>query len=131
MRAISRLRGLRAMNAPHHLLLISAALLIGTSSAFAVTMPHVFGDHMVLQSGPPVPVRGWAKPGETVTVSFAGQKKQTTAAGVLGTQYLSPLPFAVGGRTGFAAVQGAAEGLLQALHEHLIAKRAAGSKMAS
>lgn len=62
MRAISRLRGLRAMNAPHHLLLISAALLIGTSSVFAVTMPHVFGDHRVLQSGQPVPVWGWHNP---------------------------------------------------------------------
>ena len=36
---------------------------------------------MVLQSGLPVPVWGCAKPGEAVTVTFAGQRKQTTAAG--------------------------------------------------
>ena len=43
-------------------------------------MPHVFGDHMVLQRGQPVPVWGWAQPGETVTVTFAGQKKQAVGA---------------------------------------------------
>lgn len=43
-------------------------------------IPHVFGDHMVLQSGRPVPIWGWAKPGESITVEFADQEKQTTAA---------------------------------------------------
>ena len=45
----------------------------------ALQVPHVFGDHMVLQTGEAVPVWGWAQPGETVTVGFAGQKKQATA----------------------------------------------------
>jgi sialate O-acetylesterase len=34
---------------------------------------------MVLQAGKADPVWGWAQPAETVTVSFAGQKKQATA----------------------------------------------------
>jgi sialate O-acetylesterase len=39
----------------------------------------VFGDHMVLQQEIAVPVWGWAAPGETVRVTFAGQEKSTTA----------------------------------------------------
>ena len=39
-----------------------------------------FGDHMVLQRGKPVPVRGWAKdPGSKVSVVFNGQTKATFA----------------------------------------------------
>ncbi len=47
-------------------------------------LPEVFGDHMVLQSGRPVPVWGWAEAGESVTVSFGGQTR-TAAAGADGT----------------------------------------------
>lgn len=39
----------------------------------------VFSDHMVLQRDKPVPVWGWADPGEKVTVEFAGQKHSATA----------------------------------------------------
>jgi sialate O-acetylesterase len=42
-------------------------------------MPHVFGDHMVLQAGQQVPIWGWAKPGESIRVTFAAQEKSTTA----------------------------------------------------
>ena len=45
----------------------------------AVKLPHVFGDNMVLQHGQKVPVWGKADPGETVTVSFAGQTVSATA----------------------------------------------------
>ena len=55
------------------------ALLIATclaSSAQAeVKLASIFGDHMILQRELAVPVWGWADPGETVTVSFADQKK--------------------------------------------------------
>lgn len=44
-----------------------------------VRCASLFGDHMVLQRGMPVPVWGWAAPGEKVTVSFNGQIKSTTA----------------------------------------------------
>jgi sialate O-acetylesterase len=62
---------------PH---LLSIALLIfGARTAGALSLPHVFSDHMVLQAGQPVPVWGWGSPGEAVTVQFAGQEKHTTA----------------------------------------------------
>jgi len=38
----------------------------------AVRLPKVFGDHMVLQRDIPVPVWGWADPGEAITIRFAG-----------------------------------------------------------
>ncbi len=47
--------------------------------AVAARPADVFGDHMVLQRDKPAPVWGTAEPGETVTVSFAGQKKTATA----------------------------------------------------
>ncbi|HTL51586.1 MAG TPA: sialate O-acetylesterase, partial [Planctomycetota bacterium] len=39
----------------------------------------LFSDHMVLQRDHPLPVWGWAKPGETVTVELAGKSAQATA----------------------------------------------------
>ncbi|NQU11954.1 hypothetical protein HQ590_14260, partial [bacterium] len=50
----------------------------------------IFGDHMVLQQGIPVPVWGRAEPGEEITVSFAGH----TATGVADTdgRWLVRLP---------------------------------------
>ncbi len=44
-----------------------------------LSVPSVFSDHMVLQRDRAVPVWGKADPGATVTVEFAGQKKNTTA----------------------------------------------------
>ena len=44
-----------------------------------VRLPRIFGSHMVLQRERPVPVWGWAGPGEKVTVEFAGQRKEATA----------------------------------------------------
>ena len=43
-----------------------------------VSLPHVFGDNMVLQRGQPVPMWGWAEPGEKVTLEFASQHKTAT-----------------------------------------------------
>ena len=62
------------------LIFLCPAFLITLSCAFAMTLPHVFGDHMVLQSGQSVPVWGWAVPGESITVNFAGQEKHANAA---------------------------------------------------
>jgi len=42
-------------------------------------LPALFSDNAVLQQGVAVPVWGWADDGETVTVSFRGQKVSTTA----------------------------------------------------
>jgi sialate O-acetylesterase len=44
-----------------------------------VKLASVFGDSMVLQRELPVPVWGWADPGEVVTVTVAGQTKKTEA----------------------------------------------------
>ena len=53
--------------------LVGAMLLAFSAGASAaVKLPTVFGNGMVLQAGMPVPVWGWAEPGETVTVKFAG-----------------------------------------------------------
>ncbi|MFN0079500.1 MAG: sialate O-acetylesterase [Prosthecobacter sp.] len=58
---------------------LAALLLFTLSTHAAITLPAVFSDHMVLQSGKPVPVWGAAAPGAEVTVAIAGQKKTTTA----------------------------------------------------
>jgi sialate O-acetylesterase len=56
-----------------------AAIFSACSANAAVTLPHVFGDNMVVQQQQPVPVWGWAAPGEKVTVEFAGQKRSAKA----------------------------------------------------
>ncbi len=56
-----------------------AAAALGLRAGADVTLPHFFGDNMVLQQGQHVPVWGWAAPGEEVTVEFAGQSRSTTA----------------------------------------------------
>ncbi len=44
-----------------------------------VSLPPVFGDHMVLQQGATIPVWGEAAPGERVTVRFVGRYAETLA----------------------------------------------------
>jgi sialate O-acetylesterase len=60
---------------------IAAALilLISMTASAAITLPPMFGDHMVLQRGMAVPVWGKANPNEHVTVEFAGRKVTATA----------------------------------------------------
>ncbi len=55
------------------ILFLASTAVSGAPSSLAPS--KTFGDHMVLQRGMNVPVWGDAAPGETVTVSFAGQKK--------------------------------------------------------
>jgi sialate O-acetylesterase len=45
----------------------------------ALKLPRIFGDHMVIQRDQPIPVWGWANPGESVTVSFAGRSASSKA----------------------------------------------------
>jgi sialate O-acetylesterase len=60
--------------------LISCLLL--AASAFSVRadvkLPAIFSEHAVLQRDMPVPVWGWADPGESVTVAIAGQTQKAT-----------------------------------------------------
>ncbi|MGO8691721.1 MAG: sialate O-acetylesterase [Thermoguttaceae bacterium] len=51
-----------------------------TPLAAKVTLPNVFGNHMVLQCQRPIPVWGWADKGENVTVTLDGQAKTATAS---------------------------------------------------
>ncbi|MBT6658836.1 MAG: sialate O-acetylesterase [Verrucomicrobia bacterium] len=59
---------------------IAGAFALGQAASQAeVKLPSVFDDHMVLQQGQKLPIWGWADPGESVTVSVAGQTKKTKA----------------------------------------------------
>ena len=70
------------MNRPSLLIAAALALLAVQSLRAAEPRPFLhplFSDGAVLQRGLPVPVWGWAGPGEKVTVEFAGQKASTIA----------------------------------------------------
>jgi len=54
-------------------------LFFAVPASAALTLPAVFSDHMVLQSGKPVPVWGTADANAEVVISFAGQKKTAKA----------------------------------------------------
>lgn len=57
-----------------------AFLFFAASGAFAIELPAVFSDHMVLQRDRPVPVWGrGATPGADVVVEFSGQTLKTQA----------------------------------------------------
>ena len=66
---------------------ITAALLLSPLASLAAQEPPApaielgspFRDNAVLQREMPLPVWGWSKPGATITVEFAGQKKSTKA----------------------------------------------------
>ena len=47
-------------------------LLVGGPVLGEVRLPALFSDHMVLQGGEPVPIWGWAVPGEQVAVEIGG-----------------------------------------------------------
>jgi sialate O-acetylesterase len=51
-------------------LLFACCGLVTTTSRADVRLPHVIGDHMVLQRDMPVPIWGWADPGEAVIVTI-------------------------------------------------------------
>jgi sialate O-acetylesterase len=60
-------------------LILSACSLLAFSAQANVKLPAIFSDHLVLQRDMPVPVWGWADPGESVTVTIAGQTQSATA----------------------------------------------------
>ena len=61
--------------------LMTAMMLCATAAGAQadVTLASLFTDNMVLQRGVALPVWGKAVPGESVTVSFAGQRKEAKA----------------------------------------------------
>ena len=60
-------------------IMLCATNLWALEPADSPRLPAIFGDNMVLQSGMPAPVWGWAMPGQKVTVKIAGQEKTTQA----------------------------------------------------
>lgn len=60
-------------------LILALLSLAGFSGKAEVRLPAIFSDHMVIQRAVPVPIWGWAAPGESVTVTLAGQTQTTTA----------------------------------------------------
>lgn len=59
---------------------LAFALALGDAPARAdVSLPSIFGSHMVLQRDQKDRVWGWAEPGEEVTVKIADQSKTATA----------------------------------------------------
>lgn len=66
-----------ALHAKHILGLCFACVAGGLHAE--VTMPVTFADNMLLQRGKPIPVHGKAAPAESVTVEFAGQRKEARA----------------------------------------------------
>jgi len=62
-------------------LLTTSPRMAPESTTLPLTLGAPFADCAVLQREMPVPVWGWATTGDTVTVSFAGQKKTATADG--------------------------------------------------
>ena len=61
--------------------IVSSFILLFTAvfTAHAVRLPAVINSNMVLQRDMQVPIWGWGDAGEKVSISFAGQKKETTA----------------------------------------------------
>lgn len=65
------------------LIAIATAVVLVTSGRMAsadVKLPKVFGSNMVLQRDAPIPIWGWAEPGEDVTVSIGDVAKTTTTS---------------------------------------------------
>ena len=58
--------------------LLAIAALSSTARA-DIRLPAVVGDHMVLQRDLPLPIWGWADPGEAVTVTLGDAKASATA----------------------------------------------------
>ncbi|WP_217647043.1 sialate O-acetylesterase [Planctomicrobium piriforme] len=59
-------------------LFVSGLLCTATASA-DVRLPKFMGDHMVLQRDMPIPLWGWAAPGEKVTATLGDDKAEATA----------------------------------------------------
>ncbi len=65
---------------PRQFLSLSTSLLLAPFFAHAtVRLPALVGSHMVLQRDRPVPVWGWAAPGERVSVTFRGKTYAASA----------------------------------------------------
>ena len=87
---------------------VMLVLAAGPATHAEIRLPRIFGSHMVLQQGQPVPVWGWAAPNEEVMVEFAGQKKtaKADASGAWNLK-LDPMPASAEPRTMTVSPSGA------------------------
>jgi sialate O-acetylesterase len=61
---------------------LSFCFAFASSAVFAqVKLAKLFSDHVVLQRQKPIPVWGWAQPGESVNIALGNQKKSAIADG--------------------------------------------------
>ena len=76
-----------------------ALAVVGTLSAAQadVRLPHVFGSHMVLQRDAKLPVWGWAKAGEKVSVQLGDRPVVATTATAKGEWSMTLPPMQAGG----------------------------------
>ncbi|MBL9187347.1 MAG: sialate O-acetylesterase [Opitutaceae bacterium] len=65
---------------PSAVRLLLFLLLVATALRAEVTLAPLFSDGAVLQRDKPVPIWGRAEAGEKITVTFAGQRREATAA---------------------------------------------------
>ncbi len=73
-------KGYTRMKRQRVLLLLLCLGMLSASAALAeVRLDSIYADHMVLQRNLPVPVRGSADAGETVSVTFRGETRQAIA----------------------------------------------------
>ena len=73
-------------------------------------LPAFFSEHMVFQRGAPIPVFGWASPGEIVQVSFRGRTREAQAG--RNGQWRVAFPAARAGLAGELRVKGATRELV-------------------
>jgi sialate O-acetylesterase len=74
------------------------ALIAATTCAWAeVSLPRFFSDHAVLQREAPIPVWGWAAPGEKITVQLGDQAAASATAAADGTWKVALPKSAAGG----------------------------------
>src|SRR5262245_36031475 len=60
-------------------LTLAAMLFSALQVSAQIKLARIFSDHMVLQRSKPVQIWGWAKTGEKISVSLAGNTKNTKA----------------------------------------------------
>ncbi|GAA4447628.1 sialate O-acetylesterase [Nibrella saemangeumensis] len=77
-------------------LLIFLLLTLSTATFAQVKLARIFSDQVVLQRQQPIPVWGWAKPNEKVSVTLAGQT-QSGKAGADGKWLVRFSPLEAGG----------------------------------
>lgn len=79
------------------ILFLSALCLISTSASADIRLPGFFTDHMVLQREIPIPLWGWADPGEKVSVTIDQSEPVTATADEVGKWQLKMPQMKAGG----------------------------------